>query len=172
MYVENLSSIRIPWLNRKSIGAAGATFTSCLTLSSALASCCWMSSSSSVSWLLFISSALFEHKDAFKDPPLKRPCERVTRQKQKHRGPSTLYLCVDFTRVTSGLNALHQSDDTAANQRRGRDRVYHAYPNLSLGFFFKYKNINLKISSDSFHLYGSDSWQKSVQANLSLWWQW
>lgn len=44
---------------------SGATLASCLTLSSVLASCCWMSSSSSVSWVLFVSSALWKQKSTF-----------------------------------------------------------------------------------------------------------
>lgn len=103
-------------------GSAGVTPTSCLTLSSVLESCCWMSSSSSVRWLLFISSALFEHKDALKTPSLKRMSERITQQqqqrrrqqRQQHRSQSTFQSC-----------RFHQNDSScqrSAPVRRHRNR--------------------------------------------------
>jgi len=53
IYLKVNQEERVPWTLEVS------PLTSFLTLSSALASCCWISSSSSASWLLFISSALF-----------------------------------------------------------------------------------------------------------------
>lgn len=97
------------------------TLTSCLTLSSALVSCCCMSSSRSVSWLLFISSTLFEQKRTSEFMKSKQ-CQKDWYSRWKVKTPSRRPIpWLFWLHLVTVVTALLLSDNTRTSQRGGRD---------------------------------------------------
>lgn len=111
---------------------AAIPLTSSLAFSSVLARCCCISSSSSVSWLWFKPSALFEQKSLFEsilqarsvkaDPPTAIRIQKWAAHKTRRVYLFDLADWFDLKPATL-VASLFSSDNTRANQSRGRDRI-------------------------------------------------